>query len=414
MFVGLDFGTSNSALGYVHENEVVLTLFEGKSTLPSAIFYDFEEDETLFGQQAMAEYIEGTQGRLLRALKSILGTELMGEKTQIKRQYLSFEDILISYISQLKLAAEKQAGMTFSKAVFGRPVHFIDDDEQADKEAEEQLKQVGYKAGFKEIHFLKEPEAAAYEFAHKVRKNTKAIIIDIGGGTADFSVIETTEKAQVKVLSNMGVHIGGTDIDKILSLRKVMPELGYGLSMKNDGHLKMPVHVYHDLATWYKIPFLYEDKAINLLKQKRFLVEKPYCIDRFIYTLEHQLGHKIAADVEALKVKISSHDNLSYVFKDIEPSFEIDLTKVEFETIIKSVIEKLRTKVLETIKDAGLEEQDIEAIFFTGGTSHIPYIRRQISGLFTRAEVVEGDMFASVARGLVLKGQELYSTTKDL
>lgn len=407
-YAGLDFGTSNSAIGFVNGKEVNLVHFNDKSTLPSAIFFDFEEDETLFGYEAMEAYIEGVNGRLLRALKSILGTELMGQKTQVKRNYYGFDDILVSYLTHMKKRAEKQAGKSLTKAVFGRPVHFIDDDEIADKEAENQLREIGKRIGFEEIEFMKEPEAAAYEFAHKVRKNLKAVIIDIGGGTADFSVIETFEDAKVNVLANTGVHIGGTDVDKILSLQEVMPHLGLGLGMKDHADLKMPVHLYHDLATWYKIPFLYDEKTLDILRQKKRQVSTAKPLERFEFVVGHQLGHKLAAEVESVKVSLSSGTEVAEEIDFIEPKFSLDIHQSNFEMALNQPTDALKETLLKALKIASVDTNDIEAIFFTGGTSHIPYIRERLASELPCAKVVEGDMFASVARGLVLKAQELY------
>ena len=127
-FCGIDFGTSNSILGIFRGNQPVLMPLENdKQVIPSTIFFDFEDQETLFGREAIERYIEGTEGRFMRALKSILGSSLIDETTRVGRKALSFQDIIGLYIGELKSRAEQKIGTELTQVVAGRPIYFVDD-----------------------------------------------------------------------------------------------------------------------------------------------------------------------------------------------------------------------------------------------------------------------------------------------
>src|SRR5262249_48362462 len=137
-FCGLDFGTSNSTLA-LHANGLpFLCPLEGETvTLPSAVFYHFEDHSIRFGREAINTYIEGAEGRLLRALKSVLGSALIEETTLIHRKRVAMRAIIAMFIRHLKRTAERHLEtieMTgpLDSVVMGRPVRFVDDDDAAD------------------------------------------------------------------------------------------------------------------------------------------------------------------------------------------------------------------------------------------------------------------------------------------
>ena len=168
---GIDFGTSNSTCGnFVANRPCLLPLEDGKATFPSVLFYDFESDLVHFGRAAISEYVSGTEGRLLRSLKSVLGTALMEADTEIQSRRVPFRQILATFIGELKQRAEFAAGSPLRHAVFGRPVHFIDDDLQADQKAQNTLAEIAQAAGFTDLAFLPEPIAAAFDYEQQVNR----------------------------------------------------------------------------------------------------------------------------------------------------------------------------------------------------------------------------------------------------
>ena len=302
---GIDFGTSNSTVGIMAGERPRLVPLEGTHvTLPSAVFFNFEDDRTYFGRRAIEDYAAHTEGRLLRALKSVLGTSLIREKTRVKARSMAFADILGSFLGHLKTRLDEAAGQPVTRAVLGRPVHFVDDDEVADRQAESELEAVARAQGFDEIAFQFEPIAAALDYEQSVRREELALIVDIGGGTSDFSIVRVSpERAmaadrKADILANAGVHIGGTDFDRLLSVAKVMPELGY-MSATKDGKRNLPVSYFFDLATWQRINLLYSNKAMTDLRQIRYEAARPDLVGRMIDIVAHRQGHALAGKVEA-------------------------------------------------------------------------------------------------------------------
>lgn len=165
VFCGLDFGTSNSTVGLVEGEKPRLAPVEDtKLTIPSAIFFSFEDNQTYYGRKGIEEYIEGAEGRLMRALKSVLGSSLAKDSTYIKSRQVAFIDILGMFINHLKTKDEEEAGQEIDRVVLGRPVQFVDDNPEADAEAQGQLEAAARKQGFRHIEFQFEPIAAALDY----------------------------------------------------------------------------------------------------------------------------------------------------------------------------------------------------------------------------------------------------------
>ncbi|HCH78263.1 MAG TPA: heat-shock protein, partial [Pseudomonas sp.] len=109
--------------------------------------------------QALSEYLEGYEGRLMRSLKSLLGSKLLKSETTVLGSAMPFKEILGLFLGTLKQRAETAAGRPFEEVVLGRPVFFVDDDPQADREASDTLAAAARKIGFKDVSFQYEPIA---------------------------------------------------------------------------------------------------------------------------------------------------------------------------------------------------------------------------------------------------------------
>lgn len=187
---GIDFGTSNSTVGWLRPGQdSLLTLEDGKITLPSVIFFNTEERRPVYGRLALHEYLEGYEGRLMRSLKSLLGSKLLKSETTVLGSALPFKDLLGFFIGELKKRAEAQAERAFEEVVLGRPVFFVDDDPAADQEAQNTLVAVAHKLGFKDVSFQYEPIAAAFDYESNLDREELVLIVDIGGGTDRKSVV---------------------------------------------------------------------------------------------------------------------------------------------------------------------------------------------------------------------------------
>ncbi|MBX3583013.1 MAG: Hsp70 family protein [Rhizobiaceae bacterium] len=414
VFGGIDFGTSNSTVGVMDGNRPRLVPLEDASiTLPSAVFFNFEDDSIQMGRKAVLEYTEGVEGRLMRALKSVLGSSLVHEKTRIKRRSIAFTDIIGLFIQRLKTKLEADAGSTVDTVVMGRPVRFVDEDDAADAAAQAELEKAARAQGFANIAFQFEPIAAALDYEQGVSREELALIVDMGGGTSDFSVVRVSpERARAverkdDILANRGIHIGGTDFDRLLSIAHVMPELGY-LTPTKDGKRNVPAGYFIDLATWHRINLLYTAKVMSDLRQVRYEAARPDLIDRMIAIVERRYGHALATIVERAKIALTDAEAASIDVGIHGATFSAPLDRKGLEETLVDAVERVTETVGQTIRDARLDPSDITAVFLTGGSTAIPLARRSILSLVPEAKVVEGDMFGSVGLGLALDARRKF------
>lgn len=413
-FGGIDFGTSNSTVGVVRNGQPRLVVLEdGQVTLPSAVFFNFEDNRTCFGRHAIANYTDSIEGRLMRSLKSVLGSSLAHEKTRIKSRSIGFMEIVGMFLGHLKKRLEADAGDTVETVVLGRPVQFVDDDAEADAKAQSELENAARAQGFKNIAFQFEPIAAALDYEQKVTREELALIIDMGGGTSDFSIVRVSPQRSRSldrkddILASRGVHIGGTDFDRLLSIAHVMPQLGY-LTPTKDGKRNLPASYFIDLATWQRINLVYTAKAMTHLRQIRYEAERADLVDRFIHIVEHRYGHALAALVEKAKIELTDRPSAEVAVKLPGAEFAAEITRNGLDATIARDIERVTATVAQTIRDAEVKPSDITAVFLTGGSTAIPLARREILSLVPQASVIEGDMFGSVGLGLALDAQRKF------
>ncbi|MBD3735506.1 Hsp70 family protein [Stutzerimonas balearica] len=410
---GIDFGTSNSTVGWWRPGQDPLIALEGEEpTLPSVVFFNLEERRPVYGRQALAEYLEGYEGRLMRSLKSLLGSKLLKSETTVLGSAMPFRDILGLFLGTLKTRAETAAGRSFEQVVLGRPVFFVDDDPQADREATEMLEAAARKLGFSEVSFQFEPIAAAFDYESRISREERVLIVDIGGGTSDFSLVRLSperrvlDDRQADILATGGVHIGGTDFDKQLSLAGVMPLFGYGSRMKSDA--PMPTSTHLNLATWHTINAVYAPASQRALQSMRYDIVDPTGIDRLFSLIEQRAGHWLAMQVEQGKIELTEAERHVIDFARIEPQLQAELRRDDFDTAIEPLLERIGRSIDELLLAAGLARDEVDTVFFTGGSSAVPALRRCVASRLPGARQVEGNRFGSIGSGLAIEAHKRY------
>lgn len=404
---GIDFGTSNSTVGWYRPHQTALLALEGdKLTLPSVVFFHAEDSVTSYGRAALADYLIGDEGRLMRSLKSLLGTSLMDDFTEVAGRVLPFRELLALFIGELKSRAEVSAGQSFGSAVLGRPVYFVDDDAQADKVAENTLAEIARAAGWRHIEFQYEPIAAAFDYESQISREELVLVVDIGGGTSDFALVrlgpERAGKLQRKddILASGGVHIGGTDFDKQLSLAGVMPLLGLGSQLKSG--LQVPSSPYFNLATWHTINQAYTRKAWSQIVEVTRESSEPDKLQALQNLVQQKDGHWLAMQVEAAKISLSTEPQATMDLSRIAASNEVLLPRSIFDQAIASLVGRIGETVRKLLRDAGVAADQVDTVFFTGGSSGVPLLRQRVGQLLPRAQRVEGDLFGSIGAGLAI------------
>jgi len=412
---GVDFGTSNSTVGWHQANQpALLTLEQDKVTLPSVVFFNAEDDEVSYGRAALTNYLAGYEGRLMRSMKSLLGTSLMDGQTEVLGKSVPFRGLLAQFIAELKRRAETSAGQSFDYAVLGRPVHFIDDNRNADRIAQNTLEDIALAVGFKEVHFQFEPIAAAFDYESRITKEELVLIADIGGGTSDFSLVRLSpERSHVldrsdDILGNGGIHIGGTDFDKYLSLAQIMPLLGLGGRLSNQTDI--PSSYYFNLATWHAINQVYTQKVgRELLDVYRDIQDPEYRMrfERLLNLVEDRDGHWLAIKSEEAKILLSDVDNIDLTLERLRSkknssSCSLVMEQKDLQSAVGHLSISIAGAVAQVIQDAGIRPDQVDTVFFTGGSSGVRGLRQQISAIVPDARKVEGDLFGSIGAGLGL------------
>ncbi|KNZ34431.1 MAG: heat-shock protein [Methylibium sp. NZG] len=419
MFCAIDFGTSNSAIAVPHgvAQMRLVELEPGHTTMPTAVFYFADGPEhagppRAFGRAAVAAYVDGIDGRLMRSMKSILGSSLVEQTTDVGggrgEKYL---DIVAGYLKHLKTRAEAQLGAPIDRAVLGRPVFFVDDDPARDAQAQAALRTAATQIGFGEIQFQYEPIAAAFDYERGVSTEQIVLVADIGGGTSDFSIVRVGPQRAARldrkedILANHGVHVAGTDFDRRIELNSVLPSFGYramGPSIGGAPPREVPSSVYFDLATWHLINTVYNPQRVAELRGMRGFYDEPLHYQRLMTVVTERLGHELAARAEAAKIAVAEGGDARIELGHVERALAVAVTERDAVQAIEADIASIVRAAQVAVAQAGLKPAQIDALYFTGGSTGLRLLAQRIAAGFPAAQVVRGDRFASVATGLGL------------
>lgn len=411
---GIDFGTSNSSIALANKGDVRLIPVEGSSvTIPSAMFFLRRGNVPYYGRAAVDMFLTRQPGRLMRSLKRVLGTSIMKQGTIVNGELMKFDEIITAFLQNLKAPADNEAGCKIDNVVMGRPVHFVDNDPEADHRAQNELKSIAQQLGFKNIDFQFEPIAAA--FAHEVNISGEklAIVADLGGGTSDFTVIRLSNRYISKpdrsgdILANTGVRVGGNDFDKDLSLAAIMPELGYR-STYGEKNLEVPLRHYYDLSEWSKVNFLYTTKIISQTRQLLYQAHDKNRFKRLLQVLEQETGHALLAVTEETKIALTDRISYDTPFNFIEEGLSAKVTREQFDEAISQQIHKITKAALQCLNDAAVASEDIELVILSGGTTEVLSVQSEFRKLFPNAILADENKLSSVGLGLAYDSQKKF------
>jgi hypothetical chaperone protein len=232
------------------------------------------------------------------------------------------------------------------------------------------LAEIARDAGFRDIAFQYEPIAAAFDYEAGIGGEELVLVADIGGGTSDFSLVRLSpERARHidrrdDILANGGVHIGGTDFDRALSLASVMPMLGLGSQLRNGK--AMPSGQYFDLASWHTINLVYTRKAWSIVMDNYRDAADTAKLDRLIRLIRERAGHWLAIQVEAAKIALSAEAQTVVDLARIAPDTTLAITRETFDESIAKLVDKTATTVHGMLNTAGVKAEAVDTILFTG------------------------------------------------
>ncbi len=404
--LAIDFGTSNSAAAVVLDGRLFrLPIEDEADTLPTAVFFDAKGSGMRIGEAASKALIEGEDGRYIRALKSVLGTSLFHEEKPIGGRRQTLADIVTAFLAEVKARSEMLTGERFDSVLSGRPVHFHTADPERDKQAEEDLRTCYEAAGFRDVEFMLEPEAAALASHGLGQAGALGLIVDIGGGTSDFTAFKT-EPDYVRVLASHGVRLGGTDFDHAVSMDHAMPHLGLGGELRREfgpGLQPVPRAIYGDLATWAKIPFLYTQDIRREVAGMAKLAVDPEKMNRLAEVLVEELGHQLAFAVESGKIAANSGVDRAQIDMDfVDPGLSAEITSASLDAALARYRDDLSAVALETLRMSGATPDEVETVVLVGGSSLMNLVKAEMTALCPTATLEYSDAFTAVVDGLAL------------
>ena len=422
----IDFGTSNSAVALpAPDGGVRLVEFDaGAATLPTAVFYVADgpvhaEPERLYGRAAIAAYVDGLDGRLMRSMKSILGSDLIEQRTDVGAgRAVAYGEIIAGFLHHLKTRAETAAGQPIDRIVLGRPVFFVDDEPARDARAQQALAAAAKAVGFAEVLFQYEPIAAALDHESTIDAEQIVLVADIGGGTSDFSVVrvgpERRRRAERKddILANHGVHRAGTDFDRQLELAAIMPLLGFGargVARGTETAREVPSGVYFDLSTWHLINTVYAPARLAELRVLRSWYADAALHRRLLRVVEDRLGHALAAAAETAKIDVATRGAAHIDLDAVERGLAAVLGVAQAAEAIEDDLGRIVVAARQAVALAGLAPAAVDTLYFTGGSTGLAALVERIAAAFPQARPIRGDRFASVARGLGLHAARVFA-----
>jgi hypothetical chaperone protein len=422
-FCAIDFGTSNSAIALPAGEDVRLVAVEAEQrTMPTAVFYaveglePHEEPHRHYGRAAVAAYIEGHEGRLMRSMKSILGSTLADQSTDVGGgRSVRYLDIVSGYLRHLKSQAEADAGRPLERVVLGRPVFFVDDDPERDAAAQAALEKAAREVGFRTLSFQYEPIAAALDYETTVDREQLVMVADIGGGTSDFSLVRVgpAQRRQVErkgdILGNHGVHVAGTDFDRHIELSAVLPPCGY--KGRGPTGREVPSKVYFDLATWHLINTVYAPARVSELRRMKSFYADVAQHQRLMSVVDQRLGHALIARAEAAKIAVAEGGSAAIDLSVIEAGLASAMDEATAIEALDADLDRIVLAGVETLTQAGLPAERVDALYFTGGSTGVRPLAERIAARFPSARVIRGDRFASVAQGLGVHARRVFGLT---
>ncbi len=437
--VGLDFGTSNSGVAVYDGNRVRLLPIDRENVLPEVVktvLYITREYQAYIGQEYIRQYylhnvnrqrryvrrwageidVRGADmhfvrdvyvmvdelkpGRLMQYLKTALRKGSAGgyDGTQIFERYYKTGELVQAYLGQLKQRAEELLGEPITGVTLGRPVKFAETPE-ADRAAEATLRQAASEAGFRTVEFELEPVAAALDYEQTLRSPQNVVIFDFGGGTLDIAVMRLGDPHGRKVYASGGVDIAGSDFDRAIILKRMLPHFGYGLI----SHQPEIQELIEAVPDWMALPELATPQNKNVLEKAVKAGLAPVRLKALQSLIYNDLAFTFYNRVEAGKIALSDQGAAVISLDDRSiPLWEL-YTRSQFEADIAEYVGGVEKVLLDTLAASGLEPGAIDAVVKTGGSSSIPLFTQILERIFGSERVKTSNTFSSVVAGLAIR-----------
>ncbi len=455
MYIGLDFGTTNSGAAVFDGQRVRVFPLDPASRDPTVMrstLYVTREQQVFIGREAVATYYsenigrpsrmvrqyvgeieitmgvvesvkgypggpatfirdvyvmvdELTPGRLLRSLKSGLATGYEG--TNIFGRYYELEELLAIYLREVRERVEAETGEAVEGVVLGRPVHFVGSSAEAeDKQAEDRLRHAAEMAGFQDVAFELEPVAAALHYELTVEQPQNIVVFDFGGGTLDITVMRIGEPGKRQVFATGGLGIAGDVFDQRIIEGVLLEHFGRGSTWGED---EAPFHRQdtHALANWQTIPKLLQPETLRFLQLAQLTSSHPERVRALESLLINNYAIRLIDEVERAKIALSTAHFATIQLVEEDIDIWQPITRSHFEALITEATRRIKGCLLDALERSGMEAGEIDAVVRTGGSAQIPCFVEMMGRIFGPEKVVLSDVFSGVTSGLAIRARGL-------
>ncbi|ELY3086948.1 molecular chaperone [Klebsiella aerogenes] len=450
MFIGFDYGTANCSVAVMQGGSPrLLTLENGSPLLPSmlcaptreavsewlyrhhnvpadgaenqallrrAINYNRDEDiEVLsnsvqFGLASLHQYVDDPEEvYFVKSPKSFLGAN--GLKPQ---QVALFEDLVCAMMLHIKQQAQSQLSEQITQAVIGRPINFQGlGGDDANAQAQGILERAAKRAGFNDVVFQFEPVAAGLDFEATLDDEKRVLVVDIGGGTTDCSLLlmgpQWRQKAerQDSLLGHSGCRIGGNDLDIALAFKCLMPLLGMG--GETEKGIALPVLPWWNAVAINDVPAQSDFYSAANGRMLNDLLRDARDADKVALLLKvwrQRLSYRLVRSAEESKIALSAQPDFNAELPFISDELATAISQQGLEEALNQPL----ARIMEQVKLALESSQETpDVIYLTGGSARSPLIKKALAAQLPGIPIAGGDDFGSVTAGLARWAQVVFA-----
>ncbi|EMM1920145.1 molecular chaperone [Klebsiella aerogenes] len=450
MFIGFDYGTANCSVAVMQDNAPrLLTLENGSPLLPSmlcaptreavsewlyrhhnvpadgaenqallrrAINYNRDEDiEVLgnsvqFGLASLHQYVDDPEEvYFVKSPKSFLGAN--GLKPQ---QVALFEDLVCAMMLHIKQQAQSQLSEQITQAVIGRPINFQGlGGDDANAQAQGILERAATRAGFNDVVFQFEPVAAGLDFEATLNDEKRVLVVDIGGGTTDCSLLlmgpQWRQKAdrQDSLLGHSGCRIGGNDLDIALAFKCLMPLLGMG--GETEKGIALPVLPWWNAVAINDVPAQSDFYSAANGRMLNDLLRDARDADKVALLLKvwrQRLSYRLVRSAEESKIALSAQPDFNAELPFISDELATAISQEGLEEALNQPLARIMEQVKLALESS---HETPDVIYLTGGSARSPLIKKALAAQLPGIPIAGGDDFGSVTAGLARWAQVVFA-----
>ena len=450
MFIGFDYGTANCSIAVMQDGAPRMLMMENGSTLlPSmlsaptreavsewlyrhhqvpatgdetqallrrAMNYNRDEDidvlsnSVQFGLASLKQYIDDPEEvYFVKSPKSFLGAS--GLKPQ---QVAVFEDLVCSMMLHIRQQAQSQLQDTIEQAVIGRPINFqgLGGDE-ANAQAVGILQRAAKRAGFRDVVFQYEPVAAGLDFEASLSEEKRVLVVDIGGGTTDCSVLlmgpqwRARHDREQSLLGHSGCRVGGNDLDIALAFKSLMPLLGMG--GETEKGIALPILPWWNAVAINDVPAQTDFYSAANGRLLRDLARDARDADKvaLLYKVwQQRLSYRLVRSAEESKIALSESEHIATSLPFISDELATAISQDGLETALNQPLTRILEQVQLALENSS-EKPDV--IYLTGGSARSPLIKKALAKQLPGIPIAGGDDFGSVTAGLARWAQVVFA-----